>query len=198
MESGLGGPDGDAKAVRYLGQREPEVVVEDEDGPLLDRQPAEATFELIAVVDGEDLAGVTAPFGRKDVDVDGPATLPPRLGITLVDDDPMEPGLEPIGVAQRPELAPCGDERSLHRILGSIPVMQDATGDAHAAIADQPSQGVEGLDVALLRTIHERSMHQALLASRPVRVARSQGRCIGILEWFNLALAGVCRPIRRL
>jgi hypothetical protein len=65
----------------------------------------------------------------------------------------MEPGLEEIGVAQRAELAPGGDQRALHRILGQICVAQDPNRDRHAPVADRAGKGVERLGVALLRSI---------------------------------------------
>jgi hypothetical protein len=43
----------------------------------------------------------------------------------------MEPGLEEIGIAQRSELAPGGDQRGLNGILGQICVAQDPYRDRH-------------------------------------------------------------------
>ncbi len=58
MESGLGGPDWDTQTSGHLGQGEADVVVEDEHRTLLDRESPEGPVELIAVVDGHDLAGL--------------------------------------------------------------------------------------------------------------------------------------------
>ena len=51
VHAGLHGPEGDTDANRHLGQRKPEVVVEDQDGALLDGEPPEGTLELVPVVD---------------------------------------------------------------------------------------------------------------------------------------------------
>ncbi len=130
--------------------------MEDEDGALLERQPPEGPLELVAIVDGEDSPAAPSRSSRwQDPDVRRPATATPGLGVALVGQDPMEPGLEPIGVSQRPQLTPRHDERSLHCIFGEIGVAQDPRRDRHASVADHASQGVEGLAIALLRAVHE-------------------------------------------
>jgi hypothetical protein len=57
MHSGLDGPEGNADSSRDLGQREVEVVVEDQDRALLDGEPPEGTLELVSVVDVQVLVG---------------------------------------------------------------------------------------------------------------------------------------------
>ena len=74
-----------------------------------------------------------------------PSTATPGLGVALVGQDPMEPGLEAVGVAQRSKLAPGRDERGLHRVLGQVGIAQDPVRDGHAPVADRACEGVEGL-----------------------------------------------------
>ena len=61
VQSGLRGPERDAETIRNLGQGQPEIVVEDEHGPLLERQPPEGSLELVAIVDGQDPGGLAGP-----------------------------------------------------------------------------------------------------------------------------------------
>ncbi len=159
MESGLGGPDGDTETVGNLGQGEADVVVEDEDGPLLDREPPEGPVELIAVVDGGDLARLPLTGHGQESDLGRPATATPGLGVALVGQDPVQPGFEAIGVAQCAQLPPGHDQRGLHRIIGTVGVPQDPERDRHAPVADHARQGVEGLSVAPLRLVDECSLH---------------------------------------
>ena len=159
VEPGLRGPDGDAEALGDLGSGQAEVVVEDEHGPLLEGESPEGSLELVAVVDGQDLSGVLSILDGQEPDIRRPTTATPGLGVALVGQDPMEPGLEAIGIAQRSQLTPGRDERGLHGVLGQVGVAQDPTRDRHAPIADHAGQGVEGLAVAPLRAVHERSMH---------------------------------------
>ena len=57
-------PSGIAEPLGHLGQGQAEVVMEDENRSLLDRQPPEGPLELVAVVDGQDVAGVARPVER--------------------------------------------------------------------------------------------------------------------------------------
>ena len=66
MKSGLRGPERDAESVRDLGQRQIEVVVEDEDRALLEGEPSKRPLELVTVVDRQGAAGVVRPIEGQD------------------------------------------------------------------------------------------------------------------------------------
>ena len=83
----------------------------------------------------------------------------PRLRVAGVDENAVEPRLEPIEVAQGGELPPHLDEGHLDGVLGEVRVAQDPMGDENAAVADLANQGAEGLLVALSRPVHDRSQH---------------------------------------
>jgi hypothetical protein len=51
MHAGLHGPYGDAKPNRHVGQWKPEVVVEDQDGALLDGEAPEGALQLVSILD---------------------------------------------------------------------------------------------------------------------------------------------------
>jgi hypothetical protein len=77
--------------------------------------------------------------------------------------DPVQPGLERVGIAQCAHLPPGGDQCGLDRVLGQVGVAQDPNRDRHALVAGRAGKGVEGLSVALLRPVNERSLHPTLL-----------------------------------
>jgi len=116
--------------------------MEDEDRALLEGQPPEGALELVAVVDSEELARLGRLLDRKDADVRRPATVAPGLGVALVGQDPMEPGLEAVGIAQRAKLAPGRDQRGLHRVVRQVGIAQDPVRNRHASIADRAGKGV--------------------------------------------------------
>src|SRR4051812_1777554 len=113
VQSRLRRPDRDREPVGYLVQRQPQVVMEDENRPLLDRQPPEGALQLVAVFDCEELARLRQFLDPTDTDVDGPATVAPRLCVALVDQDPMKPRFEAVRIAERAELPPGDDEGRL-------------------------------------------------------------------------------------
>ena len=198
VEPGLRGPEWDAESIGHLGQRQPEVVMEDEDGALLEGQPPEGALELVAVVDGEDARAARRLVDRTGVRMSADQRrATPGLGVALVGQDPMEPGLEAVGIAKRSQLAPGDDERGLHRVLGQVGVAQDPARDRHAPIADHAGKGVEGLVVAPLRLVHERSMHPFSPSLRPVHVDRSHGRGVQCGRRFNLRGCAPDRAARR-
>ncbi len=67
----------------------------------------------------------------------------------------MEPRLEPIRVAEGPEVAPRGDQRGLDGVLGDIGVAQDAGGNRHASVSGRAGQGIEGVTIPLLCALDE-------------------------------------------
>ena len=153
--------------------------MENEDGPLLRRKPPEATVQLVAIVDPEKLVdgGRCVRLEQDDIGREVPA--PSRLGVAGVDEDPVEPCLEPIEVAQGGEVPPDLDEGYLDRVLGEVGVAQDPMGDEDAAVADLTNQGAEGLLVALPRLVHDRSEHRVPLVFGAGRAAVNEHECGG-------------------
>jgi hypothetical protein len=115
--------------------------------------------ELVAIVDGQELVrgGGCVRIEQDDIRREVPTT--PRFGIAGVDEDPMEPRLEPIQVAERRELPPHLDEGYLDRVLCEVGVAQDPVRDEDAAVADLTNQGAERFLVTLLCSVHDRSQH---------------------------------------
>jgi hypothetical protein len=51
-----------------------------------------------------------------------------------VDEDPVEPRLEPCWISERPDPAPCPNERVMGRVLGVIEAAEDEAGEPIGAI----------------------------------------------------------------
>ena len=165
MHAGLDRPDGNADASRDLRQWEAEVVVEDKDRALLDGEPPESTLELISVVDCLVFVGPVHRLDRREPDSIRPARATPGLGVARVCQDPVEPGLEEPGVAQRSDFSPRGQECRLDGVVSKVVVAQDPERDRHASVTGQASQRIEGLSIASLRLGHQFCVHPSLRAS---------------------------------
>ena len=72
----------------------------------------------------------------------------------------MEPGVEPIGIAQTPEIAPGSDQGVLDGILGGIPVAEDPPRDRVQAVVCRNRESLEGLVVAPLCALDELGRHR--------------------------------------
>jgi hypothetical protein len=136
--------------------------MEDEYRSLLERKPAKGALQLVAVVNRQDADRLGLSGERQHPDLCAHPIATPGLGVALVREDPVEPRFEGIGVTERSELTPGGDECGLHRIIGTIGIAQDPERNRHAPIADRAREGVKGLPVAPLCAFDERSMHPTL------------------------------------
>jgi hypothetical protein len=164
VHSGLDGPDGNADSSRDLWQREAEVVVEDQDGPLLDGEPSKRALELVSVIDGLVLVGPVHGLDGDQLDTLGPTPATPRLGETGVGQDPVEPRLETPRVSQRADFPPGGQQGRLDGVVSKVVVAQDPERDRHALVTGQASERIEGLSIAALRHVHQLCVHPTLRA----------------------------------
>ncbi len=142
-----------------LHERQPEVVVQDEDRPLIDREPAERPLQFVAVGDGVAAVRGRWPIHGHDPDVRRPAASPLRFVVAGVDEDAMDPRLEPVRVPKMREPAPGKDEGVLQRVLGEARVAQDPEGDRVENVADLVHQDGERLSVAPTGLLDEVSIH---------------------------------------
>ena len=168
VQSRSGRARGDLEQLGDLHERQPEVVVQDEDRPLIDREPAERPLQLVAVGDGR-RCRPGSPAARSGRTGRWPSRARPlRLVVAGVDEDPMDPGLEAVGFPQVRDPAPGEHEGVLQRVLGETRVAQDPLGDRVERIADLVHQDGERLTIALTGLLDEVSIHLDLRWSRPV------------------------------
>jgi hypothetical protein len=98
VESGLHGSRRDAEGLGDLGNRQPEVEVEDDDHSLVWLQAPEAALELITI--SQRCRTVVRPrLEVDDPDLCGPAALAAALVGTRIDEESMKPGVEAIELA---------------------------------------------------------------------------------------------------
>ena len=108
--------------------------MKDQHRPLIGVKAAEAALELIAIGDID--RGIESRDScLPDLELDRPSpSSAPRFAIAGTDEEPVEPGLETIGVTQGREIAPGRDERVLGGVLGLLVVPEDqASGSVEPA-----------------------------------------------------------------
>ena len=133
-QPGARGPDRDSEDPRDLRQRVSVVVMEDDDGALFRSQPREGILELGSVHDG--VGRIRSGFGSDRVNAEAsvPAAGATRFHVAGVNDESMEPGLEPLGIAQRRQIPPGAEQRLLSRVLRPVAITEDPVGEGEAAI----------------------------------------------------------------
>ena len=106
--------------------------------------------------------------------LDDPAPGVAHLVDARADDEPAEPGVEAIGVAERGQVPPGARERLLDGVLGPFGIAGDHAGDGIEARDRGGRQAREGVAIASPRPDHEIPIHR-----RPARrrglVPRSHG-----------------------
>ena len=131
-----------------LRQTQAQVVMHDEDGPLLDRQAAEAALQLVAV------GLIAAARSPRPARSRRQQRAPPRTRLRRrrdsvvagVDEQAVEPGVAAVDVAQPPQPAPGPDEALLDRVLAAVAVTQDALGEGVQPVVGGAGKHVERFD----------------------------------------------------
>jgi len=144
VEARADGAYGCAHRARNLLHREVAVEAKDDGDALVGVEMAERALQLVSVVD---LAmGVMRGSDRSRsiqiIVASTPGTSKPVAA--GVDQDPSEPGVEPVRIAEAAVIPPCSDERVVGRILGLLCVAEDEPGEAVGrveALVDKPLEG---------------------------------------------------------
>src|SRR5215471_198661 len=95
-----------------------------------------------------------------------------------MDEEAMEPGVEPVAVTKTAQVPPGPDERVLDGILRGIPIAEDPPRDRVQAVVCGGREGIECLVVASLRAFDEIGRH-ADSSVRRGRLPRSPSMAAG-------------------
>ena len=76
-----------------------------------------------------------------------------------VQEEPVEPGVEAVGVAQGGQVPPASDERLLDGVLGAVGVPEDESGGGVEPADRGACKHGEGVMIALPRSLHEVPLH---------------------------------------
>ena len=129
MQARLRRPERDPERRRHLWQRMAEEVVGDDDRSVRrDRGGASArsTWSRSATAGRRSSTGTLG--GGSQLDLDDPAASPRRIIEAGTDGEPVDPGVEPVGVAQPREVPPGVDQRILDRVARELRVPEDEAG----------------------------------------------------------------------
>ena len=145
--------------------------------------------------------GRRSPIGSQAPRGDGSREARPRCSCAWrpgavaagVEEDPVKPGIEAIGIAQGGQVPPASDERLLDGVLRAVRVPQDEPGRGVEPTDRGACQHGEGVMIALPCSLHEVSLHVALVSARPVwsRLERIGGM---VGEWFRMVGSRMTHP----
>ena len=122
---------------------------------MLDGKPEERTLDLVAVRDAGDVVLGIRSIDRVDRHL---KTLPPRPPDVIcagMNEESMQPSVEPIAVTETANIAPGPNEGVLDGILCGIPIAEDPPRDRVQAMVCGGSEVIKGLAIASLCALDE-------------------------------------------
>ena len=157
--------------------------MQDQDRSLRVVEAPKPSFELIAVGELRCAIGL-GRFDRHDGELRAPpAPVAPDVG-ARANEQPVQPGIEPLDVAQRRQIPPGSNQRVLGCILREFGVAQDEASDPVQPIDGATGQDAEGLMVSASRPVDEFRLHVSLHI-RGDRSGRLYATAEHKAEWFK-------------
>ena len=168
VEPRLDGPEGHAELGGNLGERQAEVVVEDEDRALLQRQPPESALHRVTLEDGAVVVASRRLIGWEQSNVGRPVATALGLSVACVDEEAPQPGVEAIDIPELRQLPPGEDERLLDGVFREPEIAQDPIRNREESIASGARQAGKGVLISGSRSLDEGNLHPRLpSAMRP-------------------------------
>ncbi len=155
MQAGLDGPDRDVERPRDLLEWHPQEVVERDDRTMRRVEVPEGPIEQVVL--GEIVREVPRRgcIGRDELNLDRASTTVPSEVEAGIDGESVEPGVEPIRVAQARKVTPGSDERFLDRVSREIAIPEHQSGGRVQPRDGQVDKIREGVMIASLRPFDE-------------------------------------------
>jgi len=120
------------------------VIAKDDGDAVVDAEPAEGALERIALDDGA-MGVIRGSRASRSIQILVASVSASAKVVTAgVDQDPAEPGLEPIGISKSPVVPPCANERVVGRIFSLLCVAEDEKGEPIRLVEVRPAQPLEG------------------------------------------------------
>jgi hypothetical protein len=168
VEAGTDGSRGNSEELGDLGWLVANEVAEDQDRPFIRLEPAEAAIELISVADGQELIRRCRAVDREDEQVRDPLALPAGFGNADIREQTVDPGVEPVRIAEARQVTPGDHQRFLQGVLGPVDIPEDPMCNREEAATAKANQVDERRLVALLSRLDEVAIHRQLPWLAPV------------------------------
>jgi hypothetical protein len=122
---------------------------------VLDGKTQERPLDLVTIGEAGDIVVGIGSIERGDRHLEGTSPRPADLIGAGMDEESIEPGVEPLAVSEAAEIPPGPDERVLDGILRGIPIAKDPPRDRVQAMVCGGREVIEGLVIASLCALDE-------------------------------------------
>jgi hypothetical protein len=122
---------------------------------VLDGKLEERPLDLVAIGEAGDIVLRIRSIDRIDRHLEGTAPRPPDVIGAGMDEESMQPGVEPVAITKTAKVSPGPDEGVLNGILCGIPIAEDPPRDRVQAVVCGGCEVIEGLAIASLCALDE-------------------------------------------
>src|SRR6188472_4325804 len=129
-----------------------------DDRPVARVQTGEGLVEQLAVGEGTRHVVRGRCVDRGELDLDDPTLAAADEVETGIDEQSMEPGVEPLRVTETGQITPGADERLLDRVARELRVAEDQPGGRVQPREPDIEERSEGLMIASLRSVDAGSL----------------------------------------
>ena len=145
---------GPASPLSHGGQRQVGEVMQHDDDPLVGIEERHRSHYLVTLQDTAKRIGLRDGLRDRVERDEAHAAATAQAVAADVDQDPIEPGLEAIGIAQGPGRPPGTDQSFLGRILGVALIAKEEAGQPIGAIQlsrRQAAEAIRGIEASVAR-----------------------------------------------
>ena len=168
VEAGTNRSRGNSEELGDLGRLVANVVAEDQDRPFVWCEPPEASIELVPIGDRKELVLGDRRIDGEHVQVVDPLAVPADVGHADIGEEAVDPGIEPVRIAEARQVTPGDHQRVLQGILGPVDISEDPVRDREQAAATKADQVDERRLVASLCRLDEIAIHALHRVLTPV------------------------------
>src|SRR5262245_46862348 len=153
--------------------------MEHDDGPVSRFEAADARLDLIAIGGCRLFVRHRVGMDLSKLDFDAPTLVLAQLVPTGIQEQPMQPRLEPIDVAQCRKVPPASDERLLDGVLRTVGIAEDEASRGIQPADRGACEHGERVMIAPPRPLHEVPLHTSPSAcARPIWSCRRIWRAL--------------------
>lgn len=158
--------------------------MQDDDGSPRRVEPPEGIVDELTIDDVRCGICDRRPVDRVQLDLDWSSSPVAQRVDTGTNEEPMEPTVETIRIAQSGQVSPCPDERFLDCVAGELPIPKDQPCGCVQSSDTRVNELGKGVMIASPGPLHECSLIHGCLTSQRADLARSDGMSGGGGESF--------------
>src|SRR5258705_9825630 len=146
--------------------------MKDDDQTLVGVQSSEAPLEFVALVERPRVVGGVGHVDLGQLNFNAPASVLADLVVTGANEQPIQPGVEAVRIAQTRKVTPRAQECLLDCVFRAVRITENEPSRRIEATQAGSRENSEGVMIALLCPLNDISLHACLTDSCARRLSR--------------------------